>query len=205
MSSQTLADPLKELSKAFPELTHTFNFLLGAIISLQEARSLDHKNRAEYGASDQRQHLVRFLQAVDDFESGGKPTSIWMAGFYYNSAIMRIDACHERFLKAMLKAAGVKIDSIQIGPGETKTDAYARELERSLTLPPFTRQHLASTRQEVNRLKHRLFGQESQHAKDRQEDDIANAEASIIELLAMIEHSAIQPLLAATFPGDPIP
>jgi hypothetical protein len=194
-----------KLSSEFPQLTHTFNFMLGAVRSLREAQALGHRSRARYDEKDRRQHLKQLHRAINAVAQGDTPPSVWVAGFYYNSAIMRIDACHERFLKAMLEAVGVEAKSVRKTRGETDTDALARRLQQSLGLQsPLVRQHLESVRREVNRLKHELFGQEPRHARTRLEvSDIANAEAAIGELLTLMEDDPIRRRLAGRFSGAP--
>ena len=96
-----LLERLSILAKACPELSHTFRFMTGAIAALRMASSLGHKNRAAYSSQDRAELFDELLAALEAIRNGSLPSDRWMAGFYYHSAIMRIDACYERFLKAM--------------------------------------------------------------------------------------------------------
>jgi len=196
---------VKALSSDFPKLTHTFNFMIGAVYSLREAHGKGHRHRATYDETDRTQHLRRLHVAIDAVAADATPEPVWIAGFFYNTAIMRIDACHERFLKAMLEAAGVKQQKPK--KGEAKTEAWATQLERTLGLdPPLARQYLALVRQEVNKLKHKLYGQEPSHALARPEqNDLVNATAAIDELVALMERPEIRSRLAKLFAELPPP
>jgi hypothetical protein len=72
--------------------------------------------------------------------------------------------------------------------------------------PPLARQHLALVRQEVNNLKHNLYGQEQRHALSRPEqNDLVNAMAAIDELVALMERPEIRSRLNESFAGLPPP
>jgi hypothetical protein len=119
------ADPLtrlEALSREVPELAHTFSFMVGAVYSLREARARGHRDRADYAETDRADHLRRLHAVVAALSDDGSPQPVWIAGFYYNSAIMRIDACYERFLKAMLEAAGATPER-KAQPRQSKTSA----------------------------------------------------------------------------------
>ena len=196
---------LNMLSIECPGLTHTFNFIVGAVYSLREARGLGHRDRVTYGDTDPSEHVHRLKDAIDAVAIGATPEPVWIAGFYYNAAIMRIDACYERLLKAMLEAAGVK--PAKATGGQPETDAMAGQLERTLSLdPPLAREHLTWARKEVNNLKHKLFGQEPSHALKRPEpSDLTNAIAAIDELLAAMERQEIRLQLVSRFAATPPP
>lgn len=201
---RVLLKRLGALASELPGLTHTFNFIVGAVYSLSGARGRGHRNRATYGETDRSEHVRRLKEAIDAVAAGATPEPAWIASFYYNAAIMRIDACHERVLKGMLEAAGVKPAKAK---GQPETDGMAHQLERTLSLtPPLAREHLAWARKEVNNLKHKLFGQEPSDALARPEpSDLANAIAAIDELLAMMERREIRSELAKRFAAPPPP
>lgn len=196
---------VKALSSEFPKLTHTFNFMVGAVYSLREAHGQGHRDRATYDETDRTEHLRRLHEAIDAVAADATPEPVWIAGFYYNAAVMRIDACHERLLKAMLEAAGVQPEKAK--GGEAETEAWAKQLETTLRLdPPLARQHLALVRKEVNKLKHKLYGQELSHALGRPEqNDLVNATAAINELVALMERPEIRSRLTESFAELPPP
>ena len=194
---------LNMLSRECPGLTHTFNFIVGAVYSLRKARRFGHRDRVTYGDTDPSGHVSRLSDAIDAVAVGAIPEPVWIAGFYYNAAIMRIDACYERLLRAMLAAAGVKPEKVT--EDQPWTDTMAGQLERTLNLdPPLAREHLTWARKEVNNLKHKLFGQEPSHALKRPEpSDLTNAIAAIDELLAAMERQEIRLQLASHFAATP--
>lgn len=203
-TNETIEARLKKLSNGLKGLTHTFNFILGAMMSIREARRLGHKDRADYDESDRTGHLNRFHRAINAVNDGQAPDNDWMAGFYYNAAMMRIDACHERFLKAVLEAVGEDPEKVTTNSNEQKTDALARKVEQVLLLAPLSREHLKWTRREVNNLKHQIFGHQPHHVKDRPDSsDIDNATAAIEELLILIENDQIQAKLREEFSDTP--
>lgn len=123
-----------------------------------------------------------------------EPTATWLAGFLYNSAILRLDACYERFLEAI--AAVLRSKSMLRPPaaaaGQSDTEKRARQIESSLQLgSPWVRIHLEENRRDVNRLKHKLFGREAAHARARATGDIENTRAAFDELLTILETPAV--------------
>jgi hypothetical protein len=195
---------LEALAREIPELTHTFNFLLGAVYSLREACARGYRDRADYAETDRSDHLSRLHTVVAALLADAPLEPVWIAGFYYNAAIMRIDACYERLLKAMLEAAHVK-PAGKAKRRQSKTDLWASQLERQLSLhPPITRYHLEWARTEVNKLKHDLYGRIPATAVD-QRIDMPNAEAAVNELIGLMERSDIRSLLCKRFTDLPPP
>ena len=196
---------MKVLSSEFPQLTHTFNFMLGAVYSLREACGRDHRSRYTYDETDRPKHLRRLHEAIDAVAVGALPEPGWIAGFFYNAAIMRIDSCYERFLKAIIKAAGAKLK--EPTKSESAIDVWAKQLEDELNLDPkLTRQHLKSVRDEVNNLKHKLYGHQPSKIMVREEkNDLINATAALNDLVALMERSEIRPLFAYKFANLPPP
>jgi hypothetical protein len=90
-------------------------------------------------------------------------------------------------------------------PGEAETETMAKKIEKTLCIdPPLARIHLASVRTEVNKLKHKLYGQEPRHALARPEpNDIDNAMAAINELVAIMERAEIKSHMSARFAEPP--
>ena len=165
--------------------------------------TLGHRDRVDYGEDDREKHLSRLVAVINALDAGHLPDPVWKAGFYYNAAIMRIDACYERFLKAVEEAAAA--GHAQRRAGEAETDALARHAESVLHLgSPLVRDHLRWVRKEVNKLKHALYGQQPQHAGERVEaSDVNNALEAVAELVSMMERPEIKALLATRFGAPP--
>ena len=192
-----LAQRLENISGDCQELAHTFRFLATAITSLHEAELHGYKDRSTYTDPDRARHFQELLDFFAAVRSGVHPTDQWIAGFYYNASIMRIDACYERLLVALGQALGmVQPPKKSI---KSKTDAYAEAVEGKLGLTvPFKRAKLELNRKEVNRLKHALFGQQAQ---DSTGDDLGNAFSAIEQLLAILEDNAVRRQLKLAYPG----
>jgi hypothetical protein len=205
MWQNQLLERVKKLSKACPKLSHTFRFLTSAILALHKSETLGHKNRAEYAEADRVEHNKELLSTIDDLQRGILPNDRWMAGFYYNAAVMRIDACYERLLKAMPKRSTGDVSNPS--RHESKTNRLARGVETyfGLRYPHFARQKLEANRDEVNNLKHGLFGQPVADAKSRGTGDIENAKAAVDELLEMMEHGQVLAMLESRYARDAPP
>lgn len=205
-----LLERLSILAKACPELSHTFRFMTGAIAALRMARSLGHKNRAAYSSQDRVELFDELLTALEAIRNGSLPSDRWMAGFYYHSAIMRIDACYERFLKAMDHAVSTSVafsprDRPRCNMRMSSTEKLALKLEQSLQVAsPLQRENLEWTREEVNNLKHELFGHRPSHAKARAVvDDLENAYSAVDQLLRMMERREVLPQLQSAYSSSP--
>ena len=198
-----LLSRLKTLATAIRGLSHTFRFIVGAVYALREARALGHRDRVDYGEDDRNKHLSQLLAVINALDAGLLLDPTWKAGFYYNAAIMRIDACYERFLKAVEEAAAA--GHAQRRADEAETEALARHAETALRLgSPLVRDHLRCVRKEVNKLKHVLYGQQPQHAGERVEaSDVNNALKAVAELVSMMERPEIKALLATRFGAPP--
>jgi hypothetical protein len=190
---------LKVLAVDSPELAHTFSFLTGAVYALREAHARGHRDRADYGEGDRLGHLSRVETVIDAMSGDCQPEGVWVAGFYYNAAIMRIDACYERLLKAVLAASGVRLT--KSGRSQSKTNAWASQLEKVLGLgSPIRRDHLEWARGQVNKLKHDLFGRV---AAGGHAIDVPHAEAAVSELIELMERAEIRSRLSKRFAGLP--
>ena len=139
------------------------------------------------------------------------PPGPYVTTFHYNSAIMRIAACYERLLLAIRKAG--KITSKQSkrtsktertkGNRIAKTERWIVEIEQQLSTGPLRRSHLESICDEVNRLKHALFGFTVNDAKERSKhidpDDVGNALHAFVELLDILQNNKIFPLMESKY------
>ena len=96
------AERIKILSKLARRLAHEFRFLTGALFALEKAEKLKHKARASYAESDCQHHIDDLEEVLTAIAEGKEePPKQWLAGFYYNSGIMRIVAVYERLKKAV--------------------------------------------------------------------------------------------------------
>jgi len=199
---------LLKLLSTWPELTHTFAFTTGALYALEQAEKTAMRDRRAYGDIDRSTHTKVVRDVLQALDSGQKTSETWIGGFHYNSAIMRLDACYERFLKAItreLKNHGrLAPDVVAKGVNITKTERSARQIERSFSpVISLTRANLEQNRNDVNRLKHRLFGREAADERSRAVGDIQGASAALHELLTIMETPEIQDELRGAYKGLP--
>lgn len=191
-----LCGRISHLADECPELTHTLRFLTAAVLSLKTSQSIGHKTRSSFTENDRQYHLDELLNVCKDLA----PTSQWEAGFHYNAAIMRIHACYERLMKAVIKTGKIKSLNKQTND-LSKTEQLAMQIENNLNIK-LKREHLESVRKEVNKLKHSLFGQ---NIIDAVVDDLSNACAAINELLDIMEDSSITTILISRYKALPSP
>lgn len=78
-----------------------------------------------------------------------------------------------------------------------------REIEQQLFTGPLPRAHLESVREEVNKLKHALFGFTVHDAKQRSKhadtDDFNNAVSACVELMDILQNEKIFPLIQSKY------
>lgn len=137
--TERLLGRVKELSKSYPALAHELRFAVGAIWALNQA-SKNHKDRASYAERDRKGHLDELQEVIKAIQQGEQPTPKWMAGFYYNAAIMRIDACRERFKIALgsshsslssLLSVKAEVKALKHHIGGQKAKDSAKRLDQS--------------------------------------------------------------------------
>jgi hypothetical protein len=201
-----LARRIKTLANKWPALTHTFMFGTGALFALERAAGAGVRDRRSYEDADRAFHAARLQEVTEALATGGEPEVGWTAGFMYNSAIMRLDACYERFLEAIaaeLKKQGRLAPAVDASD-LSKTERCARRIERSLRLrEPLGRVRLEQNRGDVNRLKHRLFGRQAVDERSRTVGDVENAAAAMAELLTILERPEVQASLASAYQDLP--
>jgi hypothetical protein len=203
---QKLAERIAALATMWPALTHTFMFATGALFALEQAKRGGVRDRRSYEEQDRAAHAALLREVTEAIASLRDPRGSWVAGFMYNSAIMRLDASYERFLEAIateLKRQGRLATSVST-PGLSDTEKRARQIEASLVVQqPLARVRLEQNRGDVNRLKHRLFGREAAEERTRTVGDVENATAALEELLTILERPEVQSSLASAYKDLP--
>jgi hypothetical protein len=100
-----LATRLSQLQVGSKDEIAAKGFMLGAIFSLGQAAQLqysDSRNTAGKAAL-----AAEFARTAAALATNQSPEPIWLAGFYFSSALMRIAALNER----LDKMAGSKVDA----------------------------------------------------------------------------------------------
>jgi hypothetical protein len=158
---QVCLQQTETLHKAAPDLAHTWRFAVGAIYALLQ--------RVRIGKSDEDQitsdqsFVPRTTDLFNALRDNNFPEPEWLAGLWYNTAVMRLDALYERCVRALLL---------------NKEYAKAEKLYKKLLVAlPSAKIHLGKSynealwsqvRDEVNGLKHYTFGA---RAKSRMETE----------------------------------
>lgn len=205
LDTKKLLERISRLAQSCPELAHTYRFAAGAVFALASAYELGHRNRASYKEVDCLRHLDDLKEVCDSVSNGAAPPAQWQAGFYYNAAIMRIAACYERLLKAVIEAINSTPPKTSCRRSST-TEQMAKWVENGLQTGSLERTHLESVRREVNNLKHGLFGQGVPDAWQRiNVDDLSNACAALSELLAIVENQKILSCIKSKYTSLPPP
>lgn len=201
-----LRQRLANLLTTWPELTHTFSFAAGAIYALEQADQGTTRDRRSYQDCERMAHTQMLRDVLNALDSEQKVANSWVAGFMYNSAIMRIDACYARSLGAITSELrrSKKLASSLKNRGSTNTEKAAQRIERSFT-PSISlgRVHLEQNHVDVDSLKHKLFGREAKNEKTRTVGDMESAVAAIGELLTILETPEIRQALTAAYQGSP--
>ena len=143
-----------------------FDYLAGAVFSLEKCHDLRFWNRQTGFLSGYKNRIAEYLRQIP---SGLEPTPYWVSGYFVNSAMIRVAACYDRIPKLILKKKKLK-------DGET-----AHSLMKSLLDDPSRYANWNSVYTEVNRLKHDKEGL----APGRQvsKDEITKALVEIVSLL----------------------
>jgi len=180
VKTKEIAERIQNLAKKSPKLTHEYRFLAGAVYALGEAEKLNHKNRSDH--RDPRQHVDELEEVLDLIGKGMPPTKQWLAGFYYNGAIMRIDAIYDRLKKVVPKnVKSISGDALELVRGEVKA------------------------------LKHTIFGWTAVRSRQQGKtsaiarEDIAKACSALQEVLEFLEDRKVLEHLKVKYSSHPKP
>jgi hypothetical protein len=169
MKSSVL-EVLEHLARADSEHVHLSRLVAGVAYALEEydrlvdiAPKLDRPN--EFYAREA-------LQVLDALRTAANPPANWLRGFFYNAAVMRLDAAWERSLRVVL---------------QDKTKANGPALYNLLrqsepTIPQYDDSIFKRVRVEVNHLKHR---DEGPPQETREQPEIVRQ--GLQQLLALLE------------------
>ena|SRR5215471_9151118 len=124
---------------------HLSRFIAGVMYALEEYERLativpKHKQTDSFYCNE----LKHLLSAIQDRKA---PPPNWLRGFFYNAAVMRLDAAWERSLKIILKTKKGNLREL-----------YKKLRRRNPTLPEYDDSICKRVRKEVNDLKHQDKG-----------------------------------------------
>lgn len=150
-----------------PSLAHTWRFGLGEVYALAVGLP-QHKERGTYTVHDAPQHVAQCVDVTEQLRSGQLVDPVWLSGFHFNSALMRIDAFYERSLRSLVpecqNSHPAVIPELRSKPYDKPhllgQYILAKVVDvRFLGSCSFKRAKLAAIHQEVIRLKHDVEGQ----------------------------------------------
>jgi hypothetical protein len=172
MTDLTLAQTANKLATLLdslpdhPAVVDIFDYLAGAVFSLEKCHALPFWNRRAGFLLDYKNRISEYLRQMP---SGSEPNPYWVSGYFVNSAMLRVAACYDRIPKLILKKKKLKL-------GET-----VHSLMESLLDDPSRYANWKAVYTEVNRLKHAKQGLALGRRVSRAE--IAKALVEVVSLL----------------------
>lgn len=186
-----VVDSIQILLSKVPQLAHSWRFLTGAVFALVKYHQLaDCSPRPDLSEEEYVQETGKILTQIKEGES---PVGNWLRGFFYNAALMRLDAAYERFLKACLSPGSEK----DKGP-----DLYRKITKRfpsSFSGKQYQESLFGEVRHEVNSLKHFPGG-----ADPTERDQPDRLHRALTELVAFLEMPEVTDELRKNFSGSGI-
>ena len=147
-------DRLKELAGRFTAMHPSndgertaYNFAFGALYALARAKELGFPDtKPEVGTSEKRSREINAIAARMKKDGTFVTEGKWLAGYYYNDALLRCDVGYEQLLRhwTNLRRQG--------GQDELIVKAQMTNFKADLIIPWWP-----LIRDQVNVLKHRLF------------------------------------------------
>lgn len=142
------------------ELVHSWRFLTGVVYALNQYHLV--ANQCPPGKTENEEAYIQETHKILSRVLGRPyPYDRWLRGFYYNAALMRLDACYERLFRAYLRD---KLGERKC-PKCKKPEIDGQELYKqirnefsSLFTKNFDDSSFGKVRREVNSLKHLVGG-----------------------------------------------
>ena len=141
---------IRDLVRDVPELIHTWRFGTTTVDCFTQYRMLAE---VAHPLEKENDYIQDTFTQIDRISSGERPSNLWARGFFYNSAIMRLDALYERVFKSVL---GIKERDNNIG-AEKLFDRIKAEFDQTFG-PAYKQTNWHTVRQQVNDLKHEPGG-----------------------------------------------
>lgn len=145
--NKEMATTLTQLGKSDAQHVHLYRFVWGVLYALEEYERLatiaPKQTQSDQSYSDEFKHLQKAFQ-----DSVAPPPS-WLRGFFYNAAVMRLDAAWERSLRVILNKTTMKGNLEEL---------YKCLRTKEPTLPEYEQAICKQVRAEVGFLKHQDTG-----------------------------------------------
>jgi hypothetical protein len=180
-----LFEQASTLTRELPALVHTWRFAVGAVFALSEhyrlALEAPQSGRLE---ADYCEDTERLITAMRD---GSLPSADWLRGFYYNAAIMRIDALYERLFRAVL-------DDESMGQNGPALYSALQKWHSALLPEPYEASPFKHVRDEANSLKHYVGG-----AAPALRERVTLLRAALEHWFAFVSDTEVRSLLARKY------
>lgn len=197
-----LSDVVQSIKKSLsdvPELVHSWRFLAGVVYALNQYYQVtDHNPTTKI--ADEKEYIPETDDVLSHILEKGHPIRNWLRGFYYNTGLMRLDACYERIFKAYLgikerkcPSCGNKIDGYYL---------YEKIIHDFSSLFPekeYQKSNFGKVRHEVNSLKHYEGGA---NLTEREDPELLHQ--ALTELVAFLRDPKVTEELVKRFSGKGI-
>ena len=172
---------LETLIHNAPEHIHLWRFIEGAVFALQSYDDLAvRSSKSEQTDEFYRNEAVEMLM---NLRSNTPPPPNWLRGFFYNAAVMRLDAAWERSMRIILAEP-----NDGDGPG-----LYERLRHTKAGMAAYDDSRFSRVRKEVNALKH-----QGQGARDAIREQPEVLRGCLQDLLVLLERNFPKPATTLT-------
>jgi hypothetical protein len=96
-----VVEAIKKTLTDIPGLVHSWRFLAGVVYALNQYYQMNVQCPSA-NIADECEYVSETDDVLSHILEKGHPNPNWVRGFYYNAAVMRLDACYERIFKAYL-------------------------------------------------------------------------------------------------------
>jgi hypothetical protein len=161
---------IEKLIKSKEDHIHLWRFLSGAVFALKK---YDHL-AATWPKSNEPDETYKeeALKALASIQANTEPPGPWLRGFFYNAAVMRLDAAWERSIRVILAYS-------RQWDGAPRLYGRLRKIDPDL--PKYDKSRFKLVRDEVNALKHAKHGASEQ---DREKPEILHG--ALEDLLVLL-------------------
>ena len=195
-----LVQNIKKCLADVPELVHCWRFLTGVVYALNQYYQIT--NRYPFTkVADENEYIQETDDVLTSILDNQPPKESWLRGFYYNAALMRLDAAYERLFKAYLDGNLIKKEERKCTScGKDKIDGpymYKKIRDDFSSLFPekeYQESNFGKVRGEVNSLKHYVGGAD---LTEREQPELLHR--ALTELVAFLMDSIVSKELFKKF------
>lgn len=203
-----LSDLVQNIKKCLanvPELVHCWRFLTGAVYALNQYYQITNRYPPSK-VNDENKYIQETDDVLTSILDNQPPKESWLRGFYYNAALMRLDAAYERLFKACLDGNLIKKEERKCTTcGKDKIDGhymYKKIRDDFSSLFPekeYQKSNFGKVRHEVNSLKHYEGGAD---LTEREKPELLHR--ALTELVAFLRDPKVTEELVKKFSGKGI-